>query len=64
MVQQRRETGAVGESHLVGLGERGGDLSCDVGQPVDDALYDGGVAEVLERITAEFKNLEETNLAK
>lgn len=64
MVQERRETGAVGESNLVGLGERGGDLPGDVGQPVDDALHDGGVAKVLERITTEFKNLEGKKVRK
>lgn len=45
-------------TYLFGLCQWGCDLAGDLGQPVNDALDHGGVAEVLERVTAKRKNLE------
>ena len=48
------------DPNLVSLGERGCDLSGDIRQPVDDALNDSCIAEVLEGISAELEHLPRT----
>lgn len=46
-------------TYLFGLCQRGCDFAGDLGQPVDNALHHGGVAKVLERVTAKSKNLKQ-----